>query len=406
MPTVTMPQLGEGVEEGTIGKWLKKVGDHVAVGEPIVEVVTDKVNAEVPSPFEGTLDARSSSPRARPSPTTPTWPRSSRPPAQRRAAARAQRRSRAEHPPSAAPGGGRRRRPRRPTPRRAAAPRPPKPRRPPQPPAAAAAAAGNGAAPTPPRRDRSRPSTSRPSARRVSSPAARRPRSDAWHASTRSTWPRSPAPASAAASRATTSSGRSPTAAHDRPRRPCRSRRPAAAAAAQRAAPTAAPSPVADGDSLKQLSPMRKAIAAQMTRSLEVPDGLHHDRGRHEPRSSAAASALKRDYQAREGISLSLRRVRDQGLRRGPAQAPRLQRPLDRRRATGAARPSTSASRSRSPTASSCPVIQDADTPQPPRPQRRHQRPRRARPQQASSGPRTSRAARSRWTTPAGPARS
>ena len=55
MPTVTMPQLGEGVEEGTIGKWLKKEGDHVALGEPIVEIVTDKVNAEVPSPFEGTL---------------------------------------------------------------------------------------------------------------------------------------------------------------------------------------------------------------------------------------------------------------------------------------------------------------------------------------------------------------
>ena len=55
MPTVTMPQLGESVAEGTIGKWLKQVGETVAVGEPIVEVVTDKVNAEVPSPFEGVL---------------------------------------------------------------------------------------------------------------------------------------------------------------------------------------------------------------------------------------------------------------------------------------------------------------------------------------------------------------
>ena len=55
MPTVTMPQLGESVAEGTIGKWLKQVGDHVELGEPIVEVVTDKVNAEVPSPFDGTL---------------------------------------------------------------------------------------------------------------------------------------------------------------------------------------------------------------------------------------------------------------------------------------------------------------------------------------------------------------
>jgi pyruvate/2-oxoglutarate dehydrogenase complex dihydrolipoamide acyltransferase (E2) component len=52
---VTMPQLGESVAEGTIGKWLKKPGDHVAKYEPLVEVITDKVNAEVPSPFEGTL---------------------------------------------------------------------------------------------------------------------------------------------------------------------------------------------------------------------------------------------------------------------------------------------------------------------------------------------------------------
>ncbi|HKH89068.1 MAG TPA: biotin/lipoyl-containing protein, partial [Acidimicrobiales bacterium] len=50
-----MPQLGESVAEGTIGRWLKQVGDHVTKYEPIVEVITDKVNAEVPSPFEGVL---------------------------------------------------------------------------------------------------------------------------------------------------------------------------------------------------------------------------------------------------------------------------------------------------------------------------------------------------------------
>src|SRR4051794_38532112 len=55
MPKVQMPQLGESVAEGTIGKWLKQPGDHVDKYEPIVEVITDKVNAEVPSPFEGTL---------------------------------------------------------------------------------------------------------------------------------------------------------------------------------------------------------------------------------------------------------------------------------------------------------------------------------------------------------------
>jgi 2-oxoisovalerate dehydrogenase E2 component (dihydrolipoyl transacylase) len=52
-----MPQLGESVAEGTIGRWLKKPGDRVEKYEPLVEVITDKVNAEVPSPFAGTLTA-------------------------------------------------------------------------------------------------------------------------------------------------------------------------------------------------------------------------------------------------------------------------------------------------------------------------------------------------------------
>jgi 2-oxoisovalerate dehydrogenase E2 component (dihydrolipoyl transacylase) len=54
---VTMPQLGESVAEGTIGKWLKKPGDSVAKDEPLLEVITDKVNAEVPSPLAGVLRA-------------------------------------------------------------------------------------------------------------------------------------------------------------------------------------------------------------------------------------------------------------------------------------------------------------------------------------------------------------
>ena len=55
MAKVTMPQLGESVAEGTIGKWLKQPGDTVEKYEPLVEVITDKVNAEVPSPFAGIL---------------------------------------------------------------------------------------------------------------------------------------------------------------------------------------------------------------------------------------------------------------------------------------------------------------------------------------------------------------
>jgi 2-oxoisovalerate dehydrogenase E2 component (dihydrolipoyl transacylase) len=56
MPTtITMPQLGETVTEGTVAQWLKKVGDIVEKYEAFVEVSTDKVNAEVPSPVSGTI---------------------------------------------------------------------------------------------------------------------------------------------------------------------------------------------------------------------------------------------------------------------------------------------------------------------------------------------------------------
>ena len=52
---VTMPALGESVTEGTITRWLKAVGDDVAMDEPLLEVSTDKVDTEIPSPFAGTL---------------------------------------------------------------------------------------------------------------------------------------------------------------------------------------------------------------------------------------------------------------------------------------------------------------------------------------------------------------
>jgi 2-oxoisovalerate dehydrogenase E2 component (dihydrolipoyl transacylase) len=52
---IKMPQLGESVTEGTVEKWLKAEGDMVKRDEPLVEVVTDKVNAEIPSQFEGKL---------------------------------------------------------------------------------------------------------------------------------------------------------------------------------------------------------------------------------------------------------------------------------------------------------------------------------------------------------------
>src|SRR5260370_1367227 len=56
MPTdVIMPQMGESITEGTITKWLKKVGDTVQRDEPIFEISTDKVDAEIPSPVAGVL---------------------------------------------------------------------------------------------------------------------------------------------------------------------------------------------------------------------------------------------------------------------------------------------------------------------------------------------------------------
>src|SRR5260370_2470512 len=56
MPTeVVMPQMGESITEGTITKWLKKPGDTVQRDEPLFEISTDKVDAEIPSPAAGVL---------------------------------------------------------------------------------------------------------------------------------------------------------------------------------------------------------------------------------------------------------------------------------------------------------------------------------------------------------------
>ena len=53
--TVTMPQLGETVTEGTILRWAKKVGDSIATDEVLVEISTDKVDTEIPSPASGVV---------------------------------------------------------------------------------------------------------------------------------------------------------------------------------------------------------------------------------------------------------------------------------------------------------------------------------------------------------------
>ncbi|WP_322496148.1 biotin/lipoyl-containing protein, partial [Chloroflexus sp.] len=57
MIDIKMPQLGESVTEGTVGRWLKRPGEPVKKYEPLLEVVTDKVDTEVPAPDAGILHA-------------------------------------------------------------------------------------------------------------------------------------------------------------------------------------------------------------------------------------------------------------------------------------------------------------------------------------------------------------
>jgi pyruvate dehydrogenase E2 component (dihydrolipoamide acetyltransferase) len=134
---VIMPQMGESIAEGTITKWLKKVGDTVKRDEPIFEISTDKVDAEIPSPVAGTLleikvpegatvaintvvgligeasQAQASPPAASPAP--PPRPEAAPAPA----AAKAEEKPAAPAPPAPAPAA-----PSRPSPAPAALPRP------------------------------------------------------------------------------------------------------------------------------------------------------------------------------------------------------------------------------------------------------------------------------------------
>ena len=74
MPTnVVMPQMGESIAEGTIVRWIKKVGDDVDRDEPLFEISTDKVDAEIPSPAAG-ASPKSASRKARRFPSTASSP--------------------------------------------------------------------------------------------------------------------------------------------------------------------------------------------------------------------------------------------------------------------------------------------------------------------------------------------
>ena len=72
MTDVIMPQMGESIAEGTITKWMKNVGDKVERDEPLFEISTDKVDAEIPSPAAGVLKEIRVAPGAT-VPSTPSW---------------------------------------------------------------------------------------------------------------------------------------------------------------------------------------------------------------------------------------------------------------------------------------------------------------------------------------------
>ena len=65
MPSeLKVPALGESITEAVIGKWLKQVGDSVAVDEPVVDLETDKVSVQLPSPVAGVSSTDSPQPQA------------------------------------------------------------------------------------------------------------------------------------------------------------------------------------------------------------------------------------------------------------------------------------------------------------------------------------------------------
>jgi pyruvate/2-oxoglutarate dehydrogenase complex dihydrolipoamide acyltransferase (E2) component len=301
MPKVQMPQLGESVAEGTIGKWLKKPGDHVDKYEPIVEVITDKVNAEVPSPFEGTLTeilvqegdtvpnnteiavieptgGEAAEATAAPTPLTEaTADEKAEPPAKT-----------ADGPYGAGhgPGGSDERAADQPRPTEQAPPE-----RTPAPPAAVATAekapdktSGNGASAVDNYEGRMTPAVRR---------LAREHSVDL-----------SLIAGSGHAGRVTREDVEKFVEQQRTGSAPAATPKPSAAPAAASAATAAPAPPAAQEDSLKPASPMRKAIAAQMTRAMSVPVAYTvvdvDMSGVVGLRDSA-----KRDYQAREGVSLT-----------------------------------------------------------------------------------------------------
>ena len=279
MAKVTMPQLGESVAEGTIGRWLKKPGDRVEKYEPIVEVITDKVNAEVPSPFAGTLTAILVDEGATVPNETPIAE------IETAEAAGADAPASVEGPATAV------------TPGAPASPPPAAPPPAPSVPSSTASAGASDVAAIP-------PAVGDPDARMT--PAVRRLLREHGLAAeqVRGTGgggriTRDDVLAVVEAIRAGSLSAAAPSASAPAPAAPAPSR-------SGRPAPAAAPVVFPPGvdEVLVPPTQMRKGIAAQMTRALQAPHAYVHV----EVDATSLVrlrDALKRDYQAREGLPLS-----------------------------------------------------------------------------------------------------
>ena len=334
--TVTMPALGESVTEGTVTRWLKAEGDTVEVDEPLLEVSTDKVDTEIPSPVAGTL-TKILVQRGR------HRSRGRRPGHHRRLRRRRRRPARSRHRPrspgSAAPPS---------TGAPAPEPAPAAGGRPQRPPAPAAAPAAPARSPEPragPRRPRPRA----PAA--AADDATPRPTSRRWCASSRprtaSTSARSRAPASAAGSASRTSST---------PPRPPRRLQPLPAPAAAPLPQRPRPPPAAVGPGcalgLAQARHDREDVAAaQDHRQADgrVAAGLgpadHRRRGRRHQDRPAAGQGQGRVRAAR-GHQAQLPAVLRAGRRRGAQGPPDRQRQHRGRPRSPTTAPRTSASRS------------------------------------------------------------
>ncbi len=299
---MTMPALGESVTEGTVTRWLKAEGDEVAVDEPLLEVSTDKVDTEIPSPVAGTL-TKILVQEDDTVPSAPTSPSSAaaRPPPRRAEPAKApepepRHPSRQPEPAAEAPAAGRRRR-RRPRPRRRrrrrrqeAAGKPADAERPPaqQSPEAAAPAAA-----TPSRDDAAAYVT--PLVRKLANQHGVDLGSRHRHRRRR------PHPQAGRARRRRGRQGARPSPPRQHSRLRPRHRRPAAASAAPSATASVSPK----RGTREKMTRLRKVIATRMVESLQVSAQLTTVVEVDLTKVARLRAKVKSDFEAREGTKLS-----------------------------------------------------------------------------------------------------